>query len=331
MLRSRTRIFALLLIGLVTSAGLLFWHRASEARAPETAYGVTFSTLYAKELGLDWRQAYLATLDELGVRKLRLPVYWNAVEKERGVYDWSEVDWMLEEAARRNVDVILTVGRKTPRWPECHAPEWAAALSPAAQDERVLEFLAAEVAHFKNAPAVTRWQVENEPLFDFGICPSPDRELLKREIALVREADAKPILVTDSGELSTWLRTGPLADVLGISVYRIVWNGAVGQLYWPVPPTFYSDRVRLLSPFLKSVIVSELQAEPWFHKPVEEVPLNDQLLQMNPDRMRSNAGFAAASGASEIYLWGVEWWYWMAAQGRPELWEAAKTIFHPRP
>ena len=118
----RRRAILLLAIGLAVLAGLVFWYRATLPRdAGPAQIGVTFSTKYAKELGLDWKAAYLATLDDLGVRKFRIPVYWDEAEPERGRYAWDEVDWMLDEAAKRGADVILAVGRKTPRWPECRA------------------------------------------------------------------------------------------------------------------------------------------------------------------------------------------------------------------
>ncbi|WKZ29490.1 MAG: hypothetical protein QY323_02045 [Patescibacteria group bacterium] len=327
MLRSRGRAIAMLLTCVLATAGLFLWYRVSSVRSENVAFGVTFSSLHAQELGLDWKETYLATLDDLGVRRLRIPVYWNAVEREQGVRDWSDVEWMLEEAAKRDAHVILAVGRKTPRWPECHVPAWAAELSPEAQNERLLEFLEAEIMRFKEASAVKRWQVENEPLFRFGLCPPPDPEILKREVALVRSLDGRPVMMTDSGELSSWLRVGPLGDVLGISMYRLVWNEDLGSLYWPVAPAFYADRIRALDPFVGDVIVSELQAEPWFHRPVAEVPIDEQLEQMHPEKLIANAEFAAASGASEVYLWGVEWWYWLSRQARPELWETAKRLF----
>ena len=326
MLRPRSRTLILGAAVLVAAAGLLAWRLAAVAPSREPVLGVTFSTLYAKELGLDWKEAYLATLDELGVRHLRIPVYWNAIERAEGEYDWSETDWMLREAAARGAHVTLAVGRKVPRWPECHAPEWVAALPPAAQDERLMAFLAAEIEHFKHAPAVARWQVENEPLFRFGLCPPPDAEILARELALVRARDARPILLTDSGELSAWRPLGRLSDTLGISLYRLVWNDGLGQIYWPVPPSFYTDRIRFLAP-AGGVIVSELQAEPWFHESVEATSIELQLAQMNPRRLHANVAFAKATGVSDIYLWGVEWWYWLLKRDHPELWEAAKAVF----
>ena len=323
----RRRIAILIAVGLAALAGSVFWYRATAPRrqAP-AAFGVTFSTKYAKELGLDWKVAYLATLDDLGIRKFRIPVYWDEAEPEPDRLAWDDVDWMLEEASKRGAEVVLAVGRKTPRWPECHVPDWAAKLDETRQRERVLKFLAAEVEHFKSSPAVRVWQVENEPLFHFGKCPPPDRDFLKKEILLVRGLDARPVMVTDSGELSTWIRTASLGDVLGISMYRLVWNKYLGEIYWPVSPLYYTDRVNLLSPVVKKVIVSELQAEPWFRKPVAETPIPEQFEQMDPERLRGNVDFAVSTGASEIYLWGVEWWYWLKTQGHDELWKAARGL-----
>lgn len=324
----RRRAAILLAIGIAAFAGLFAWYRASQPRAAAAAeFGVTFSPKYARELGLDWKAAYLATLDDLGVRKFRIPVYWDEAEPERGRYAWEDVDWMLDEASKRGAEVVLAVGRKTPRWPECHVPGWAASLDEKVQQERVLEFLRAEIQHFKAHPAIRVWQVENEPLFHFGKCPPPDRAFLKEEILLVRGLDTRPIMVTDSGELSTWIRTASLGDVLGISMYRLVWNKYLGELYWPVSPLYYTDRINLLSPVVKKVIVSELQAEPWFRAPVAETPLEEQFAQMDAARLRGNVEFAVSTGASEIYLWGVEWWYWLATQERDELWDAARGLF----
>src|SRR5690242_13249 len=155
MTRHRRR--ALLMIGSALALGvaLFLWYRHDAAtKAAHPGYGVTFSTQYAKSLGLDWKQAFLATLDDLKVRKFRIPVYWDDVEAQRGREDWSEVDWMLQQASARGADVILAIGRKTPRWPECHVPGWAQAMDEQRQRQEVLRFLKDEVEHFKGAPAV---------------------------------------------------------------------------------------------------------------------------------------------------------------------------------
>lgn len=302
---------------------LIFNPPASET----VGMGVTFSQKYAEELGLDWRETYTSMLDDLGVRRLRIPVYWDRAETSRGIYDWSEVDWMLDEAGKRGAKVILVLGRKVPRWPECHEPGWVKSEGQAAQDRDLMDFLADEVAHFKDSSVVTVWQVENEPLFMFGECPKPDRKLLKREVDLVKSLDSRPVMLTDSGELSTWLRTATLSDRLGISMYRLVWSRELGFLYWPLSPRYYSERIDVIKSLVDDVIISELQAEPWFSKPVDQTPLEDQYETMDIARLRNNVDFAKRTGASEIYLWGVEWWYWMDRHGDARFIDEAKIIF----
>ena len=91
----------------------------------QIVYGMSFNTQYARELGLDWKDAYIAILDELGVRHLRLAAHWDMVEPKLGTYNWSEMDYQLSTAEKYKADVIFGVGRRLPRWPECHIPEWA--------------------------------------------------------------------------------------------------------------------------------------------------------------------------------------------------------------
>jgi hypothetical protein len=322
----------ILLFSLGITAGLVifFWISARHASGPAgpAKFGVTFSIKYANELGLDWKQLWRSALDDLKIRRFRVPVYWDLVEADRGVADWSDLDWLLTQAEERGAEVALVVGRKVPRWPECHPPKWAAALSGSDQRQATLAFLRQEIEHFRSFGAVTVWQVENEPLFPFGKCPLPDRDLLKEEVALVRSLDPRPVMITDSGELSTWARTAQLGDILGISMYRLVWNSTLGFLYWPVSPRYYSEHVALISPLLvPKVIISELQAEPWFHRPVAETPLAEQFETMSLKRFWNNIDYARRTGVSEIYLWGVEWWYWLRSQGHEEFWQAAKSLF----
>ncbi|HLN19336.1 MAG TPA: hypothetical protein VK255_04165, partial [Patescibacteria group bacterium] len=86
--------------------------------------GVTFSSKYASDIRLDWKEAYLAMLDDLQVKKIRIPLYWDVIEKKEGVYDFSDIRWQLDEAKKHKADVIVAIGQKVPRWPECFIPAW---------------------------------------------------------------------------------------------------------------------------------------------------------------------------------------------------------------
>lgn len=303
-------------------------------RSTPVTWGVTFSTLYAKELGYGdgkWKQMFTAILDELGVRRFRIPVYWDEIQANPGPYDFRDVDWMLSEADKRGAKVILAIGRRTPRWPECHTPKWVSEKGLKAENQKLIELVKAEAQHFKDAPALEYWQLENEPLLDvFGKCPPADPALLGEERRALKEVDVNhPVLITDSGELSLWLRTALKADILGISMYRITWSKTLGYFFYPVTPAFYWRKAEALYPIVKKVIVTELQAEPWpsNQRSIPDTPIDEQYHSMSMGIFRDNIEFARRVGFSEVYLWGVEWWYWLKDRKNDEFWEEAKGLF----
>jgi hypothetical protein len=77
--------------------------------------------------------------------------------------------------------------------------------------------------------------------------------------------------------------------------------------------------------------VIELQAEPWINGSTIDNSLDEQFKSMNPAQLRANVDYAEKVGFPEIYLWGVEWWYWLKEkQGHPELWDTAKELYKNR-
>ena len=129
----------------------------------ELKYGVTFSEKQAIELGLEPREVFVSILDDLKVRRLRLAAYWDEVEPKKDAYDWEFLDWMINEAAKRDTEIILAIGGRLPRWPECHFPVWAEALSEAEREKEISVLLADVVNRYKNISQIVAWQVENEP------------------------------------------------------------------------------------------------------------------------------------------------------------------------
>jgi len=297
-------------------------------------FGVTFSHKYASQtLGLDWPEVYWAIITELGVKKLRLVAHWDEIEAGDNEYNFNDLDWMIDEAGKIGIEVILAVGRRTPRWPECHDPLWIKDLTKQDQDLALLNMLERSIKHFKKYDNITAWQVENEPFLKiFGKCPKPDIELIKKEIKLVKSLDTRPILITDSGELSNWQTAASLADIFGTTMYKTVWNKFFGVWRYPLPPVFYYLKAKRINKQydLRKIIVSELQAEPWF--PVDQdityVSLYDQFNSFSLKDFENNLEYVKAAGFGESYLWGVEWWYWLAkVKDRPEFWRQAITIW----
>lgn len=320
----------------VVAALFVYFNLEGPAPREDVDLGVTFSTRYAESLGLDWKEAYIAMLDDLHVRKIRIPVYWDLVEENRGSYDYSAVDWQLDEASKRGAEVILSVGQRVPRWPECHIPGWVKDNgSDDYREAELLGFLERTVNRYADHPEIVTWQVENEPfLVFFGECPAFRRGFLDEEVALVHKTDpSRPVMLTDSGELSIWYPAASRADIFGTTMYRKIHKPGFGYFTYPLGPNFFRFKeniVRLLTGKDRFVVI-ELQAEPWASGWVADVPIREQFQTMNPDLLRQNVEYAKRVGFPEVYLWGVEWWYWLREkQGMPETWDTARELFQKR-
>lgn len=313
----------------------------------EQQWGVTFSKKYSEELGIPWQDVFIGLLDDLRVRLIRIPAYWDEIEPIAGQYNFADLDWMLMEANRRSAKVLLAVGRRLPRWPECHDPPWlndaekrgtiSRIAGPQSRNnaesedeikEALLTYIRTVVERYRKHPAVAAWQVENEPFLSvFGICPPPDKDLLDEEIRLVKSLDEKPVILTDSGELSDWIELSSRADILGVSLYRLVWNQYFGYFHWPLPASYYRKKAELSLGRVKDVIITEVQLEPWNGEPIIGVPISEQRRTFDQKRFHDTIEYARETGLRQIYLWGVEWWYWMRAQGYTEYWEEARGVF----
>jgi hypothetical protein len=314
--------------------GALVLFLLSHKPAPQTiTYGMSFNTPYARELGLDWRQTYDAILDDLEVRHLRLAAHWPMVEPVPGQYNFNELDYQMRRAEEVGASVILGVGRRLPRWPECHIPSWSMALEKESRDEALLAYISAVVERYKDSPALKWWQVENEPfltVFAYEHCGTLDVELLERELSLVRELDPeRPILVTDSGNLGTWFGAYSRADVFGTSVYVHLWNPEIGPLRTILPAWFYRVKDNLMAIVYgeKPSVLIELSVEPWLLEPIVEAPLEVQFSRMDLQKFEEILEYAERTHYEEQYLWGAEWWYWLHLQGRSEMWERGQRLY----
>lgn len=300
-------------------------------------WGVNFSAKHAQNMGLDWKKNYLALLQDLGVKYLKVSAHWDSLEPERGKFSFSDLDWQVEKAKEYGAKIILVIGMKTARWPECHIPSWAKNYSKRKQQEEILKMLKEVVLRYKNSPAIEYWQVENEPLFPFGHCPWADRKFLAREVKLVKSLDKRKVIISDSGEDSLWFQAGRLGDIVGVTMYRKVWfslpflkSKKLGfYLSYPLPPVFYARKAFLVKKlFEKQVFCVELQAEPWGQVLLYDLPLSEQMKTMNLAQFRKNIRFARKTGLKRFYLWGGEWWYWMKVKkNKPAIWNEAKKLF----
>lgn len=319
--------------GLLIVVALVIFVVAPKETPSQVTYGMSFNTQYAEELGLDWQETYDVILDELNVKHLRLAAHWPMVVPERGEYNFAELDYQISQAKDANATVILAVGRRLPRWPECHVPDWARELTWDEQKQELREYIAVVIERYREESHIIYWQVENEPyleVFAKEHCGELDKEFLKEEIALVRSLDAtRPILVTDSGNLGTWAGAYKNGDVFGTSMYVFFWNPELGQFKSILPPWFYRVKEGVMKILYgpKPTMLIELSAEPWLIAPITDTPLDIQYSRMNLEKFNEILDYASHSQFDRQYLWGAEWWYWLYLQDRPAMWDRGKELF----
>jgi hypothetical protein len=297
-------------------------------------WGINFSQSQAEYLGLDWRKTYRSILDDLTSKNIKLLTRWDLIEKERGIYRFNDMDWQIKEAEKSKIKLIYVVGMKSGRWPECHLPDWASRLTKKEQQAELLKYIKETVLRYKDSRSIIAWQAENEPLFRFGECPWYDQNFLKKEVEMIKSLDpTRPVIVSDSGEQSLWLKAASIGDIVGTTLYRKVWvhiwDNYGFYMDLPFPPKSYWIKAQIIKNlYHKDVINIELQAEPWTPNNFYNTTLEEQEKTMDLEQFIKNINYAKQTGLEEFYLWGAEWWYWLKeTQNRPEIWNEAKKIF----
>ncbi len=320
---------------LVLIAFILFFFVGTPP-ATETAYGFTWSVPYAQSLGLDPDTGLETALQDLRPDRIRIPAYWSMIEAESGSYDFSSLDRQLEIAARYDTPVILAIGSRVPRWPECWEPEWVTEISDVSERHTVqLAYLKTLYERYQNHPTIAAWQVENEAFYDYyAACPGLTRGIVVDEMRYVRSQEAaretpRPVYTGDSGEWSLWLGFAGETDGVSITTYRTIATKNFGTLrHWYITPMTYWRKAQLLRPFIGKTFVGELQMEPWTTLGILKTPLEKQFDTFSLEQMGENLEYAKRMGMPAVDFWGVEWWLWMKeTQDHPEFWEMGKAFF----
>lgn len=297
-------------------------------------YGVNFSSKYATELGMDWKQTYLKIINELGLKNMRIVAYWDEVEPENNKYKFEDVKWQLEEARKRNIGIIMAIGYKVPRYPECFAPEWVAKYTDEEKRKELIDYIKRSVEEYKGYENIKIWQIENEPFWPFGHCRPIERETIAKEIAVVRAIDNRPILIQDSGEGGIWYPTYSLADKLGISMYRKIWYDFWGIFFgnfiyfqYPLAHWTYKIKADIVGVPYENILVTELQAEPWGPGTNSKLTQEDIDQTMSHHHFLDNLTYAQKGGFKDLYFWGAEWWLYMKEYRNDSYyWDTAKAL-----
>ncbi len=314
--------------------GIAQWYIHSERSKP-LEQGVSFIPDYAKSLGLD-PQETMDALTGIGVRHFRLVSYWSDMEQSPGKYDFSQLDWQFKKAETAHSKVILVLGLRQPRWPECHYPGWVDISQPQSKWQPQLEtFMSKVIERYKDSPSLQQYQLENEYfLHGFGNCTNFSRQRLIDEYNLVKKADPHHSIIIGRSNNSLGFPTGqPQPDEFSISVYKRVWDANFSHRYleYPQPAWFYGFLAGTQKIFLhKDMMIGELQAEAWPPRgqTIQNTSLAEQNKSLNAKRLKDRFQYGRATGMRQIYLWGAEYWYYRLVKlDDPSLWNVAKQEF----
>jgi len=309
------------------------WYIWSDRNKP-LELGISFIADYAESLGLNPHQTFLALLDNMHVKNIRLVSYWSDIEPEPGKYNFSELDWEFQQAASHGAKVSLAIGLRQPRWPECHEPSWVNPEPTSVWQPQLFQFMTSVINRYKNNPALGSYQLENEFFLTvFGTCTNIDRQRLVEEAGLVRALDRHHTLIISRSQNAVgWPIGAPQADEYAISLYRRTWTPVLGRyIEYPYPAWYYAFLAGIEKIWSgKDMIIHELQAEPWApdQKTITEISLSEQSKSLDANSLKTTFTFAKATGMRTMYFWGAEYWYYrLVTLHDPSVWNAAKQIF----
>jgi polysaccharide biosynthesis protein PslG len=134
------------------------------------------------------------------VNWVRLDIPWAWVEPERGSFDWSYPDAVVDQAAAHGMHVLAVLA-STPPWARSSAPGHAG-ISPYARPRHLSDFadFVRVVAQRYTPRGVCSWEIWNEPNIRLFWPPRPDAdeygELFRAAAAAIRDVDSKATILT---------------------------------------------------------------------------------------------------------------------------------------
>jgi hypothetical protein len=280
-------------------------------------FGASLSVKVCRDYAIDDLKVIKYAFNELGIKNFRLMSYWDEIETTPEKYNFEYLDKQFRLIENLGGKVSLAVGKRQPRWPECHIPSWALIQTNKEWYDKLYLFLETTVERYKNNPALLSYQLENEALLkEFGNCKDGDynRERLKKELSIIKALDKKhPVIMSLSNNWGFPV-FGPFPDIFGFSLYRI--NYGQGKYTRSLfPAWWYKLRASIIKLYSgKKALIHELQTEPWGPKANHEMSVPEQFESMSLDQLSGNIQFAKKTELYPIYLWGLEWWFYLNSE-----------------
>lgn len=286
-------------------------------------FGVSFSIKQCRGFGVDPKKTLKFLIEEMGIKRFRLMSYWDEIEKNKGSYDFSELDLQIEMIKKAGGSVSLCIGLRQPRWPESHYPEWAKKLSAKELTSELLKFNQLVIERYRGEDCITSWQLENEALNrGFGVNGNFSRRRLRLEMEQLRGLDCKRKIIMSTS--NTWglpIRR-PRPDIFGFTLYKVQYKNEKYKTSY-LSAFWYRFRaliIRIIT--FKRSFIHELQLEPWGPGSTQDLSYDEQEKSMNVGQISVNLRLAKKTGLYPIDMWGGEWWYWRKIHGDETIWKA---------
>ena len=196
---------------------------------PGSYWGIQASTL---------EDTLLDKAAEIGVKWTRLGASWPSIEKEKGIYDWTETDIAFNKIYDKGIMPFVTLGSGNrlytelttyddPKLAEIYGYRPAPPTSNPAALNAWLEYVKATVERYKDK--IKYWEIWNEPNHrNYWGAPPDGKEygrLLKVTATLIKEIDPAAIIIGGSmaginpGFTEDFLSAGT-ADLIDIISYH---------------------------------------------------------------------------------------------------------------
>lgn len=306
--------------------------------------GVTFDYEQCNNLGIDWKKA-LTYITKLRIPIVRIGLKWNKIEIEKDKFNWEIYDEMLQFLGKNNIESILCLGMKSPRWPEFFIPEWldfkiSNAFRVLRSDDilrrRLFLFFEKAIERYSGSKCISSIQLENEPFLKAGPQKGRIDQLFLMEefsyletltnLQVILNAQALPT----TGVLAEYLKGRneykkkliEICDTFGVNIYERFEGKTLGgfkktfkagKFAW----IYLKKLIEYAESYKKNIFVTELQAEPW---QLGEVNLKDAYANRtcNPRMVLKNIQKLKNLGIETILLWGFEFHIACEQEGNDE-------------
>jgi len=321
------------------------WKQSPIHPRGRTLLGFSFRPRQIEAFGLEV-QATLDTLLTHPFDLVRLPAYWNQIERSTGTFDTSQLDRQLEAIERAGKRVIMAVGAiKNFGYPEFFVPEHQLERSlpegtlvrpstNAALLAGATQFVQRIVERYRDRTAIAAWQLEHEAVDPLGVEHSwrLGVDFVQHELDALRGADpSRPVMMngflptSSVVRLSQWWRTrdqgdslavaSRLADIVGIDYYPRHGLLALGArtLYLdggslPWQKTLTRSLLDDVRRRGKTLMVAEGQAEPWEAVTLPPNPEQGAMFSCRPDDAIRNYNTAMRWSGPDTPLYAYLFW-----------------------